>query len=208
MEYIILIGSVLLIHFFALMSPGPDFVLAVKNSLTYSRRTGMYTAIGFGLGIAVHILYSVAGVALIVSQSIVLFNTIKILGAIYLIYIGYKSVTAKASQADVTASKNKEDISPVQAIRTGFLTNVLNPKATLFFLSLFTLVIAPDTPTWALATMSILMVVATTAWFSLVAVFFTQVSVQRQYQKYETIFNRVFGAALIALGLKVATAEK
>lgn len=208
MESFLLIGSVLLIHFFALLSPGPDFIMAIKNSLRYSRNTGIFTAVGFGLGIAVHILYSIAGIALIISQSIILFNIIKILGALYLIYIGYKSITSKSSHADLSTESAKEDISPITAIRIGFLTNVLNPKATLFFLSLFTLVISPDTPTLTLVTMSLLMVMNTTIWFSLVAVFFTQKTVQNQYKKFESIFNKIFGTALVALGIKVALTQK
>ena len=175
MESFLLIGSVLLIHFFALLSPGPDFIMAIKNSLRYSRNTGIFTAVGFGLGIAVHILYSIAGIALIISQSIILFNIIKILGALYLIYIGYKSITSKSSHADLSTESAKEDISPITAIRIGFLTNVL---------------------------------MNTTIWFSLVAVFFTQKTVQNQYKKFESIFNKIFGTALVALGIKVALTQK
>ena len=70
MEYLALIGTVTLIHLLAVISPGPDFIVAVKNSLSYSRKTGIWTAVGFALGISVHILYCVAGLALIISQSI------------------------------------------------------------------------------------------------------------------------------------------
>lgn len=208
MEYMLLIGSVILIHFFAVISPGPDFIVAVKNSLTYSRKTGIYTAIGFGLGIAVHIFYSLAGIAFIISQSILLFSVIKYIGAVYLIYIGYKSITANNTSTELDTQKAGEDISEYEAIKIGFLTNVLNPKATLFFLSLFTLIISPDTPTWATLVMSLFMILNTMLWFSLVAVFFTQKSVQSQYLRFEKVINKVFGAALVALGIKIATTNR
>lgn len=90
MEYLALIGTVTLIHLLGVISPGPDFIICARNSLTYSRKTGIWTAVGFGLGISVHILYCLAGLALIISQSILLFNFIKYLGASYLVYIGIK----------------------------------------------------------------------------------------------------------------------
>ncbi len=146
MEYLNLIGTVTLIHILAVISPGPDFVVAIRNSLTYSRKTGVWTAVGFGLGIIIHVFYCIAGLGLIISKSIIVFNVIKYLGAAYLIYIGIKSIMAKTSHLNVKNATHKNDITVLEAIKIGFLTNVLNPKATLFFLSLFTLVINPDTP--------------------------------------------------------------
>lgn len=204
MEYIALIGTVTLIHLLAVVSPGPDFVVAVKNSLTYSRLTGIWTAIGFGLGIGVHIIYCAAGLALIISQSIMLFNIIKLLGAAYLIYIGVQAILSRSSQQVIEAEQPDQDLSPLSALKMGFLTNVLNPKATLFFLSLFTLVISPETPLAITAVMSVIMIVNTTLWFSLVAVLFTQKRIRNGFNKFQGIFNKVLGAALVGLGIKVA----
>ena len=178
--------------------------MALKNSLTYSRRTGIYTAIGFALGIAVHIFYCLAGIALVISKSIMLFNVIKYLGAAYLIYIGYKSLTAKKSRLQLENLTRKDDITPLQAIRSGFLTNVLNPKATLFFLSLFTLVIKPDTSPLVLAAASAIMVIDTALWFSLVAIFFTHKRIRNIYERFETALNRTFGGLLLLVGIKIA----
>ena len=113
MEYLALIGTVTIIHLLAVISPGPDFIMACRNSLTYSRKTGIYTAVGFGIGIAVHIFYSLAGLALIISKSILLFNTIKFLGAGYLIYIGLKSVLSKSSKIELGEHDKKEDITHI-----------------------------------------------------------------------------------------------
>ena len=64
-EYITLIGTVALVHLLAVISPGPDFIMCVRNSLAYSRKTGIWTAVGFGAGIGVHIIYSLAGLAVV-----------------------------------------------------------------------------------------------------------------------------------------------
>ncbi len=209
MDYLALIGTVTLIHLLAVISPGPDFVMAVRNAVTYSRRTGLWTAVGFGLGIAVHIGYALAGLAVIISQSILLFNAIKLLGAGYLVYIGIKSLLAKSSVISVTSQvAAPSDLSPLAAVKSGFLTNVLNPKATLFILSLFTLVIAPDTPLAVMAIMSGIMVVNTIIWFGLVAVFLSQQSIRQLFERFQGVFNKTLGGILIALGVKVALTQR
>ena len=208
MEYLALIGTVTIIHLLAVISPGPDFIIACRNSLSYSRKTGIWTAVGFGFGIAVHVFYSLAGLALVISKSILLFNAIKFLGAGYLIYIGLKSILSKSSKIELGEHDKKEDITHFAAIRIGFLTNVLNPKATLFFLSLFTLVISPTTPFSIMAVMSAIMVINTMLWFSLVAVFLTQKRIRSIFERFQGIFNKTLGGLLIALGVKIALTEK
>ena len=208
MEYLTIIGTVTIIHLLAVISPGPDFIMACKNSLTYSRRIGIWTAVGFGGGIAVHIFYSLAGLALIISKSILLFNVIKFLGAGYLIYIGLKSILSKSSKIELNKYHKKEDITRFSAIRIGFLTNVLNPKATLFFLSLFTLVISPKTPLSVISIMSVIMIINTMLWFSLVAIFLTQKRIRPIFEKFQNVFNKTLGGLLIALGIKVALTKR
>lgn len=208
MNYLGLIGSVTLIHLLAVISPGPDFIMCVRNSLTYSRKTGIWTAVGFGAGIAVHIFYSIAGLALLISQSPLLFDLIKYLGAGYLIYIGIKSFIAKSSKIKLGEHKKKKDISPFAAVKIGFLTNVLNPKATLFFLSLFTMVISPDTPKLIMGILGFIMIVNTFLWFSFVASVLTQKRMRLIFERFQGAFNKSLGGLLILLGLKVAFSSK
>jgi RhtB (resistance to homoserine/threonine) family protein len=208
MNPLALIATISLINLLAVISPGPDFVMAVRNSLKYSRKTGIHTAVGFGLGIATHITYCLAGLAVIISQSILLFNAIKILGAAYLIYIGIKSILAKSSKIDVDAVTKKKDISPWQAVKIGYLTNILNPKATLFYLGLFTLVITSQTPPAVLAAASAIMVATIVAWFSLVAVFMTNKHIRAIYSRFQKAINKTLGGFLVLLGLKIAVSGK
>ena len=83
-EFLIVAGA----HLLAVMSPGPDFALVLKMSMVNGRHAAIMGSLGVAMGILVHVLYSLVGIALIVSQSIVLFNAIKLLGAAYLIWIG------------------------------------------------------------------------------------------------------------------------
>src|SRR5438105_1483157 len=97
MHYLPLILTIAGIHLLAVMSPGPDFIMTSRNSLRYSRRTGIYTSLGLSLGTAVHITYALVGLGLLIAQSAALFNAIKLIGAAYLLFIGYKALRAKPS---------------------------------------------------------------------------------------------------------------
>jgi RhtB (resistance to homoserine/threonine) family protein len=207
MEYLSLIFTVALIHLLAVMSPGPDFIMTIRNSLKYSRESGIYSAIGLGLGILVHITYSLIGIAVIISQSIVIFSIIKYLGAAYLIYIGIKSLRSKRSTDYTSETHVARPLSKWQAIRIGFITNATNPKATLFFLSLFTLVIRPDTPFAVKAIMGGEMVVMTMLWFSLVAVIVSHRFIRKRIAGIQHHLEQVMGGVLILFGLKVATEQ-
>jgi RhtB (resistance to homoserine/threonine) family protein len=202
------IGSLVLIHFLGLISPGPDFIVAIKNSLTYSRKVGLWTAVGFALGIGVHLFYCIAGLALLISKYIFLFNTIKYLGAGYLIYLGIKALITKQSIVDIEKEKTTTKLSPFKAVRIGFFTNVLNPKATLFFLSIFTLMVTPETSNATLYISSIIMIINTALWFMFVALFFTQKPILNTFNRFQSLFSKTLGGILIAIGIKVASMEK
>ncbi|HZK94732.1 MAG TPA: LysE family translocator [Prolixibacteraceae bacterium] len=203
MEYLPLIGTVALLNLLAAISPGPDFVVTVRNSLCYSQRAGIFTALGISLALCVHLFYCAAGIGYIISTSVVLFSILKLLGAAYLIYLGVSSFIAKGSRIDLAEERTGTDLTRLKAFRMGFLTNVLNPKATLFFLSLFTLVIGNSTPVYIILTISAIIILTAFTWFTIVSIFLAQQNVQRLFLKYEKIINRTLGGFLVFLGVKI-----
>lgn len=206
LENLAIIGTIAFVHLLGAMSPGPDLAMSLRNSLTYSRRTGIFTAVGFGLGVAVHVAYCIAGIAVVIARSILVFSTIKYLGAAYLLYVGIQSVVSRQAGMETGAVTRREDISPLTAVRMGFLTNILNPKATLFFLGLFTVVISPAAPPprSILIIAGLVMVVDTVLWFSFVAVFLNERHVRSFFERFQGYFNRAFGGFLILLSIKIA----
>jgi len=198
--------AVAVIHFLALLSPGPDFAIISRSSLFYSRRTGVYCAAGLALGMSVHITYSLIGIGLIISRSILLFSIIKYLGAGYLIYIGIKSLRSRKIAGIETVAKAASDrhLAPLAAVRLGFLTNVLNPKVTLFFLGLFTQVIHPGTSLWLQILYGVEMCSVTFLWFSFVASLLSHSMIHGRFLSVQHIVERCFGGLLIALGVRVA----
>ncbi|NOS66961.1 MAG: LysE family transporter [Candidatus Peribacteraceae bacterium] len=197
--------TIAVIHMLALMSPGPDFAIIVKQSLSQPRRIVLWTALGVALGILVHVAYSLLGLGLIISQSIVLFSIIKLIGAAYLVFIGWKSLTAKAPAHDQEENRRAASVMSVpQAMRIGFLCNALNPKVTIFFLALFTQVIDPQTPLVVQLLYGLFMSAQTFFWFSTLASVLTLRPIRSCLDLIHLWAERVMGAVLIALGIKVA----
>src|SRR3989338_2527245 len=183
MQYLPIILTVALAHFLAVISPGPAFIMITRNSLIYSRKSGIYYAIGLGLGILVHVIYSLVGIGLVISQSILLFTIIKFLGAGYLIYICFKSLTSHSSKVVNIKEEQRKDLTKFQALRMGFITNVTNPKATLFFLSLFSVVISPSTPNFIKVLYGLEMSLVTCLWFIFVAILFSHNIIKSRVNK-------------------------
>ena len=197
--------TVALIHLLAVASPGPDFAVVVRESVTHGRRAGTWTAFGVGTAIFLHVGYSLLGIGLIVSQSIMLFNALKWAAAAYLVYIGFKALRARPAGAGGEAIQlSTVERTPRAAFVAGFMTNGLNPKATLFFLSLFTVVINPHTPLLVQAGYGVYLALATGLWFCLVAMLFSQQRVRAGFARMGHWFDRTMGAVLIAIGVKLA----
>jgi len=179
--------------------------MVMKHSLSYSRETGIWTSIGIGLGILVHILYCFVGLGIVINNSPVLFNVIKYVGALYLLYLGIMSFISKVEDVDFDGTiQLKVQPGALKSLRIGFLTNVLNPKATLFFLSLFTLVISPDTPYGILFIISIILVGNTMLWFVFLSYVITIRKVRIIFNRFQNRFNQVFGIILILVAIKIA----
>ncbi len=201
--------TVIAVHLLAVASPGPDFAMVLRQSLVAGRKAAIWTSIGIGSGILVHVVYTILGLGLIISQSIQLFNLIKLVGAAYLVYIGWKSLRAVPNQDTVLENAVSQETYPVsRALRIGFLTNALNPKATLFFLSLFSVIIKPETPPLVQAGYGFYMSVATAIWFCGLSLVLTQQRVRQGFSRFGHWAERAMGGVLIALGIKLALTER
>ncbi|TQF72111.1 LysE family transporter [Pseudoalteromonas luteoviolacea] len=204
LEYLDEFIIIALAHFFAVASPGPDFAIVLKQSVQQGRKNALYTSAGVGLGIFVHVSYCLLGVALVLSQSPELFNAFKYLAGAYLAYMGIQALrSAKQTDAQQAIQEESPEESNFKALRRGFLVNALNPKATLFFLSLFTLMIDPTTPQQVQIFYGVYMALATWIWFSVLSVILSKNSVRRFFHRAGHWFDRGIGVILILLALRV-----
>lgn len=190
--------TVALVHLLAVASPGPDFAVMLRQALCQSRKNALLTAIGIGAGILVHVCYSLLGIGLLIQQSVLLFSILKVMGALYLTWIAIQCLRARAGGIHVETSPQISQ-SGLSALRLGFLTNALNPKATLFFVSLFSVVISPGTPIALQAGYGLYMALATGLWFAMVGTFFTLPQVRRGFNRFGHWLDRLMGGVLLVL---------
>ncbi len=206
MEFYLIWLSFSTIMLLAVASPGPDFVITVRNAVLHSQKIGIYTAVGIGLGICVHLTYSILGLAALISQSVMLFNVIKFAGAAYLIYIGFKALRSKGydQQVIVGDTDKPKAISDAKALWQGLLTNTLNPKATMFFLALLPQFMGPEMPVNQKLLLGATAVIIPTIWFIGVSVILNQKHIRRTFLKSAKWIDRVCGGLLMALGVRLA----
>ncbi len=212
------------VHLLAVASPGPDFAVVLKHSISYGRRTAIITSIGVGVAILVHVAYSLLGIGILIQTTPWLFTAFSYAAAAYLVYLGYgalrsqpaHSASTQNAQAELSRGEVNQDeaqsvqtpsaeMSDKKAFWVGFLTNGLNPKATLFFLSLFAVIISTQTPNSVRLVYGVYLAVATGIWFCTLSYFLSTQKVRQFIQQQAHWFDRIMGFVLILLALKLVT---
>ena len=192
------------IHLLAAASPGPDFALVSRQALLQGRRAGLWVSLGIALGLGIHIAYSAAGLATLIAHSTMWMSAIKLIGGSYLLYLGYQGIRAKAQSGVITNEPPViMDVAAHRLVSKGFLCNALNPKAPIYFLSLFTIVLSPNLPASTLVVYGVWIMLLQLFWFSLITLFFSQPTIRRRFLAISHWIDRVFGVAMVGLGLKV-----
>ncbi|EJD6045839.1 LysE family translocator [Providencia rettgeri] len=193
--------AVATITILAVISPGPDFAMVTRNSYTYGIKTGLLCALGIAIGVQVHVFYTVFGITLVIMNSPTLFLIVKLIGVIYLVYIGFKSLTNKVKISSNNAVSRP--LSALNAFKNGFLTNALNPKTMFFVVSVYSQVISTQNSIWLNLSYGLFISFAHWLWFSLIAIFFATPVVRNKILNYQFIMDRTIGALLILLGLSL-----
>ena len=188
--------------------PGADFAMVLRQSVAHDRRAAVFTAAGIATAILDHGSYTLLGVGVIVSQSLLLFNVLKWAGVAYLVWLALSALRSSppTPPAELTAAPTRSGDGVAFAL--GFLTNLLNPKAVLFFLALFTSLVSPHTGIEVKAIYVASMSLMLFAWFALVSVVFTTAYVRQGFFRLGRWFNRVTGITFLALAVRVALAQQ
>jgi threonine efflux protein len=177
--------------------------LVSQQTLSNGKRAGLLCSLGIALGLSVHILYSSLGLAAIIASSSSALWGIKILGGGYLIYLGISSLNARTRIAETGTIEVVVERSTLKIIGLGFLCNALNPKAPIYFVSLFTIVLSQDTPAQHLLIYGLWMMALQLAWFSLLSLLLSRPSVTQKFQRMGHWIDRIAGGAMLLLGIKV-----
>lgn len=191
--------TVILITLLAVISPGADFAIVTKNSYLYGRKTGLLTAVGISLGVLIHVTYTLFAIGFVMAYTPHILTFVKYIGALYLIYIGYKTFT----QAIFLDQNSSHTLTPFSALKYGFFTNALNPKTTLFVISTYTQIVSPQTNEFLLIGYGLFMSFAHFSWFGIVAILFSTEHLRQKMIKKQIFINKIIGSILIILGLSL-----
>ncbi|MEH7379453.1 LysE family translocator [Bacillus sp. JJ1533] len=187
--------------------PGPDTAIATKNTLTIGRVGGLKTALGTCCALLIHTSAAVLGLSAIIVKSAVLFSIFKYVGAIYLIYLGVRTLWALrkkevAASVEMNTSTKFENTS---CFKQGFLTNLLNPKVAVFFLTFLPqFVDAGSTTFLPFLLMGFTYTVLTAIWFFLYVYLLNQISTFMKKPKAQNLIEGITGTILIGFGIKLA----
>lgn len=213
------------IHTVALISPGPDFAIMVKIATQQHRNTALAAAAGISVAILAHTILSLTGVSLVIKSSYILYLVVQIAGASYLAWMGFSALRSgmaiwrkPLASVDDEANDNVQDtsadsvskicvipMSQRQGFLTGLYTNLLNPKALMFFLTLFSALITPDVTASTKLVSAVLLFVLSLAWFGLLAVMLSKAQVQLKLQRLTPIIDVVIGVIFMSVAVAIVT---
>ncbi|MDX2322150.1 MAG: LysE family transporter [Moritella sp.] len=193
-----LLLSLAIIHVVALASPGPDFALVVKLASQESRNTALASAVGISIAILIHTILSLTGVSLIIKSSQTLYMIIQMLGASYLAWMGLGSVKGalqhwQASESVDSNTSKLSQLTPTQGFMQGLWTNLLNPKAMVFFIILFSAMITPDVSLMTKLMATVIMLVLSLIWFVFIALILSKPIIQQRVIKAAPAINLCTG---------------
>ena len=189
--------AIAIITLLAVISPGADFALVSRNSYLYGRKQGLYTAYGIACAVWVHICYSVLGLSFLKHYIPNLLHIIQYIGALYLMYIGYKTFT----QQQISDHATHTLLRPRQAFIQGFLGNSLNPKTTLFVMSIFAQLLRGNHGLMHLIGYGMFISASHLLWFLLISLFCSTPVIRNKILRKQVSINRVIGTVLATLGL-------
>jgi RhtB (resistance to homoserine/threonine) family protein len=202
---VIMYFEVFTVGVLAAISPGPDFLVVTKNSLNNGPRVGVATALGISVALVFHITYTVIGFDLI-QNNYLIFKTIQILGSMYLIWIGLQLI--KTSSGNDAGNIKKIDTNInfknlLEGFKEGFMCNLLNPKAVLFFMSIFSQFLSINTTYVMKWILGLEIILTVGVWFIILSIFISSHKFRGIYLKYQYLFNRILGLILFYFAIKI-----
>ncbi|MHA7971399.1 LysE family transporter [Rhizobium sp. CAU 1783] len=206
--YLLELASLMAVFSFAIVAPGADTAMVMRQAMVHGRRAAILTSVGIGTSLMFHVTYTILGLGIIISQSLLLFGIIKWVGAAYLIYMGVMSLRAGKTELEPSVGdKEAPRQSAFRAFGLGFLANALNPKPVLFFLSIFSALVSASTPGMVKFGYGLVMATCLITWFVGVSFFMTTPRMRAVFSRMSKWINRASGLVFIAFGLKLAAAK-
>lgn len=202
MEKIFLLAG---IHLLALASPGPDFIMVLRSSVSGRIKNSIICCIGISLGVASHLIMVYFGLSLAISQSPILYSLIVILGCLWLLKLGMTAFASKGGNfSDI---KGICHINYQDAFKSGFITNLLNPKALVYFVSVISPLVRPGEDNFLFLLVGLVFTLMTFLWFSTLALTLNISNVKFIFEKYAHVIDKIFSIGIIILSIYMLFTE-
>lgn len=198
-----LLGLVAGVQIAGAASPGPNFILISSYSTTRTIGHALKAAAGIVLGILIWSSLAILGFGVLISSSPAAYAVVQYFGAGYLIWLGVRMFVSSYRSSGLGSDSNLNLQGDRPAVK-GFLVSIANPKTIAYYTSLFTVLVPPEAPVWVLGAVVLIDAIACGAWWVLVAYFFSSNTVKHFFHNSRRHIDRLFGGALILLGLKLA----
>ena len=183
------------------ITPGPSLAIVLKHTMHGGRKHGMYTGIAHGIGVTLYALLTVLGMAIIIKETPWLFDLIRYLGVIFLLWLSFKAFTSKSSSSEKIIDLPQTSLS--KSSYEGFMIAFLNPKLALFFLALFSQFI-DENSLWQHKVIMVFTVGGIdTLWYCLIALIFSQSTMIKKLKDKTHIIEKVTGVALLLIATKI-----
>ena len=205
--YLPILLTILGAYWIAVVSPGPNFLLVSQLALSGKRRMGIRAALGIAAGGTIWAMLAMAGVAAILDHLAWMHSTIRLAGALYLLWFGVRLLLSASRAGDQAPRLVSLPTSAWTAFRAGLLTNLTNPKAGAFWSSIFSSIYPPHAPAWFFVATALLVPCISGGWFSAISLLFSSDQVQRRYLRLRRPIDAASGAVLVGLGLSLAASR-
>ncbi|WP_373778122.1 LysE family translocator [Glaesserella sp.] len=206
-DVITLITTIVVAHFLALISPGPDFLLVVRSALRNTRRRAIGVALGISLANGIYIVLCILGVGAAIAHSLWLMITLKVLGGLFLLYVAYHAIKARKSDyAFLTQEQmveHKQTPSFFKEFLLGIASGLSNPKNIIFYLSLFSVALTPDVSLGLTIGLGIWMTLLVFVWDAMIIFVLSQRKVRQAFSNLAFYIDKIAGVLLGFMGYKL-----
>ena len=195
--------KILPISTLAMMSPGPDFLIVSSTALSRGRAHGIQAAVGIATGVLIYSTLALLGIAALLEQALWLAIALKVLGGLYLIYLGIAAWRSTFTSSGKTPPPKTAKAR--SAYVSGLLTNLTNPKFIAFCTSIFVFALTPETNLETKVALIAMAGISPLIWFSLVATVLSRPAMRARYQQARKTIDRIAGSIMILFGIKLVS---
>lgn len=208
MEYLGDFAGIALVLLFVAMSPGPAFVIVSQQALARSRRAGLVTALGVSLGSILWVALVLLGISLVFQEAAWLYTGLRVLGGLYLIYLGVRLWLGAGEPMPPPSDVSAVQVASWRAFRRAVAIQMLNPKAAVFFGSVFLTMLSPGAPPWVIAAALAMVFAIEFGWYAALALALSSPPARRAYGGAKAWIERIAGAWLALFGVKLALSSR